>query len=129
MKEEKTKTGKPKARRRRYDSAWKTVIRFLLKQFLEFFFPVIHDAIDFDKEVTFLDKELKEINPNSNMGDREADALVKVHLKDGTTQYICLVAHIEVQGDLRSDLMERIFVYFYRIFDKEKGGCWICIHE
>jgi hypothetical protein len=59
MKEEKTKTVKPKARRRQYDSAWKSVIRLLLKQFLEFFFPVIHDAIDFDKEIVFLDKEVR----------------------------------------------------------------------
>jgi hypothetical protein len=103
-----------------YDSAWKKVIRNLLKDFLQFFFTDIHDAIDFSKKVTFLDKELKEIDPDSNQGDRVADVLVKVHLKDGSTKYICIIAHIEVQSDPGLNFEERMFIYYYRAFDKEK---------
>ncbi|MCP4148802.1 MAG: hypothetical protein GY757_13735, partial [bacterium] len=66
------KTEPPKSK---YDSAWKKVIRELFEDFLAFFFPKIHDAIDFTKEVEFLDKELKEIDPDSSLGDRVADVL------------------------------------------------------
>jgi predicted transposase/invertase (TIGR01784 family) len=102
----------------KYDSAWKEVTRKLFKDFLEFFFPVIHDAIDFTKKIEFLDKELSEIAPDSNVGDRVADVLVKVHLKDGTERYVCIIIHIEIQGQTQGNFMERMFIYFYRAFDK-----------
>jgi hypothetical protein len=105
---------------RKYDSAWKKVIQKLFKDFLEFFFPDIHQAIDFSKEILFLDKELKEIDPDSTIGDRVADVLAKVHLKDGTIKYIGIIIHIEVQGEPRTNFMERMFIYYYRAFDKEK---------
>ncbi len=67
----KSKTGaRPRSK---YDSAWKTVIKKLFEDFLEFFYPEIHAAIDFSKEFTFLDKELNEILADSNLGDRVAD--------------------------------------------------------
>ncbi|MGE5342803.1 MAG: hypothetical protein ACM3SY_15120, partial [Candidatus Omnitrophota bacterium] len=103
-----------------YDSAWKEVLKKLFKDCFEFFFPEIHDAIDFTKEITFLDKELNEIQPDSSQGDREADILAKVHLRDGSINYICLIIHVEVQSQERSDFMERMFIYYYRAFDKEK---------
>ena len=121
MRMKKTKIiGQTKTRKPKYDSAWKTVIKSLFKDFLEFFFPDIYQAIDFTKEVAFLDKELMEIDPNSTMGDRIADVLVKVNLKDGSIQYISIIIHVEVQGQPRSDFMERMFIYYYRAFDKEK---------
>jgi hypothetical protein len=110
------KNDEPKSK---YDSAWKKVIKKLFKDFLEFFYPEIYRAIDFTKEITFLDNELKEIIPDSNLGDRVADVLVKVHLRDGQATYICIIIHIEVQGDPQSDFMHRMFIYYYRIFDKE----------
>ncbi len=118
--EKKKITTKKEAEKSKYDSAWKKVIKQLFKDFLEFFFTDIHNVIDFNKEIIFLDKELKEIDPDSTLGDRVADVLVKVHLKDGSTSYICIIIHIEVQGEPRSNFMERMFIYFYRAFDKEK---------
>ncbi len=118
--EKKKITRKKEAEKSKYDSAWKKVIKQLFKDFLEFFFTDIHNVIDFSKEIIFLDKELKEIDPDSILGDRVADVLVKVHLKDGSTSYICIIIHIEVQGEPRSNFMERMFIYFYRAFDKEK---------
>ncbi|MCP4150351.1 MAG: hypothetical protein GY757_21565 [bacterium] len=111
---------KKEPQKSKYDSAWKKVIRELFKDFFEFFFPEIHNAIDFTKEVEFLDKELKEIDPDSSLGDRVADVLVKVHLKDKSTKYIGIITHVEVHGDPRSDFMERMFIYYYRAADKEK---------
>ncbi len=62
----KTTTGKKKAQKRKLDSAWKEIIKKLFNDFLKFFFPDIYQAIDFTKEIIFLDKDLKEIEPDSN---------------------------------------------------------------
>ncbi len=105
--------------RNRYDSAWKKVIHELFKDFLQFFFPEIHDAIDFSKKITFLDNELKEIIPDSNIGDKIADVVVKVHLLNGSLQYLGIIIHMEVQGDPRSEFMHRMFIYYYRTVDRE----------
>ena len=123
-----TKKEKPVATspvsRNKYDSAWKHIIRSLFKDFLEFLYPEIHETIDFSKKITFLDKELHDIQAGSPLGDRVADMLVRVHLKegysDGGTQLIRIIAHIEVQGNALTELTERMFIYFYRAYDKEK---------
>jgi predicted transposase/invertase (TIGR01784 family) len=112
----KKKTGK--AKRRKYDSAWKEVIEKLFEQFLEFFFPDLHAAIDFSKKIEFLDTGMRPIAPFSDMGDRTSDVLVKVHLKDGTYRYICIFIHIEVQGQPLANFMEKMYIYNYRTFDK-----------
>jgi hypothetical protein len=59
---------KQEAEKSKYDSAWKKVIQILFKDFLEFFFPDIYQVIDFTREINFLDKELKEIAPDSSIG-------------------------------------------------------------
>lgn len=107
-----------KARRRNYDSAWKEVIEKLFENFLGFFFPGFHRAIDFSKKVDFLDTGMRPILPFNKEGDIAADVLVKVHLKNGTYTYICIFIHIEVQGQPLPDFMERMYIYNYRIFDK-----------
>ncbi len=109
-----------KEEKSKYDSAWKKVIKQLFKDFLLFFFPEIYHAIDLSKPIIFLDHELKEIYPDSGLGDRDADVLVKVHLKDNRISYIAVYIHIEVQGQQRPDFMERIFIYLYRAFDIRK---------
>jgi hypothetical protein len=117
-------TGKRKPKKKdemsQYDSAWKKVIKQLFKDFLLFFFPDIYHAVDFEKEIIFLDHELKEISPDSAMGNRDADVLVKVHLKDNSIKYIAIYIHIEVQSQPRPNFIERIFIYFYRAIDIKK---------
>ena len=117
-------TGKKKPKKKdemsQYDSAWKKVIKQLFKDFLLFFFPDIYHAVDFEKEIIFLDHELKEISPDSAIGNRDADVLVKVHLKDSSIKYIAIYIHIEVQSQQRPNFMERVFIYFYRAKDIKK---------
>ncbi|HLP57398.1 MAG TPA: hypothetical protein VK186_01145 [Candidatus Deferrimicrobium sp.] len=121
------KTGKEKAsgkksvkkkRPSKYDAAWKNFIKKHFKDFLEFFFPDIHNDIDFARKPEFLDKELSTIEPDSKMGDRSADLLAKVFLKSGDPKFICLLIHVEVQGQKDPHLMRRMFIYYYRIFDR-----------
>jgi len=114
----KTRKKAGKTKRRKYDSAWKEVIEKLFEQFLEFFFPELHAAIDFGKKIEFLDTGMRPIDPFSDMGDRASDVLVKVHLKDGTYSYIFLFIHFEVQGQPLAHFMQKMYIYNYRTFDK-----------
>jgi len=122
-KQDKTKK-KTRARHSKYDSAWKEVIENFFKFFLEFFFPEMHDKIDFTRKIEFLNTGLRSITASSDLGDRVSDVLVKVYLKDGTPRYICILIHIEIQGQPRVDFMERMYIFNYRTFDKriEEGA-------
>jgi len=61
-------------------------------------------------------KELQQIVQDAELGKRLADKLVKVWRKDGDDAWV--LAHVEVQGQERSDFAKRMFVYNYRIFDR-----------
>jgi hypothetical protein len=101
------------------------VIERLFEPFTGFFFPDIHQDIDFSKGIEILDSELRDITPYGNVGKRYADELVKVYLKDGTPACVWVFIHIEVQGkkEKRGLFPERAYIYNYRIYDKniEKG--------
>jgi hypothetical protein len=43
------------------DSSWRKILDKLLPEFLAFYFPEIHAAIDFSKGFVFPDKELQKI--------------------------------------------------------------------
>lgn len=66
---------------------------------------------------------IRRFHPGSKTGGRRADAVIKVRLKDGSQQCICIYIHIEVQGEKDPDFVVRIYVYNYRIFDfyKDEG--------
>jgi hypothetical protein len=53
---------------------------------------------------------------DSEEGKRYVDKLVKVYLKDGKDKWVLI--HIEVQGYRDTEFSERMFKYFYRIYDK-----------
>ena len=65
-----------------YDSPWKTIIGKFFPQFMLFFFPKVHDAIDWNRGWEVLDKELQKIVKDSKQGRRYADKLVKVLRND-----------------------------------------------
>jgi len=101
--------------RNEYDRHWKRVIHSLFEDFVAFFSPGLYEMIDWDKPPDDLDKEFQKLNPDGKSRDREADGLFKVYLKDGSEQWI--LVHIEVQGWKDTGFAERMFQYFYRIFD------------
>jgi hypothetical protein len=99
------------------DSSWRKILDTLLPEFLAFYFPDIHQAIDFEKGFEFLDKELQKILPkDDDSGKRVVDKLVKVFLRDGSEKW--LLIHIEVQGYRETDFPKRIYQCNYRIFDR-----------
>ena len=103
---------------RYFDELWKTVIEKLFRNFLFMFLPELGAMVDFSCGYTFLDKELQKISLPLRKGKMFVDKLVKVYLKNGEEKWILF--HIEVQGQYASDFNERMFIYFYRIFDKYK---------
>jgi hypothetical protein len=87
-----------------------------LAPFLAFFFPTIHEGIDWPRGYQSLDKELQQIIRGARVGRRLADKLFKVWRKNG--QEAWLLIHIEVQGRREQTFPERMFVYNYRIYDR-----------
>jgi len=98
------------------DGLWKKVIGDLFEDFLLFFAPELHEAVDFSKKPDFLQQELFKEILEGKKGTNYADQIVKVHLKDGEEKWI--LVHIEVEGSADDDFSKRMFRYFYRIFDK-----------
>lgn len=88
----------------------------LFEDFIAFFFPRIHQDVDWFRGYQFLDQELRKILKGSATNKRIVDKLVKVFLKDGAEKW--LLIHIEIQSYPERKFPERMFVYNYRIFDK-----------
>mgnify|MGYP001010569371 FL=1 len=99
-----------------FDEIWKEIIEKLFKQFTCFYMPDLAIDIDFTEGYTFLEKELQTIAPKSKDTKRFVDKLVKVSLKNGQEQWI--IVHLEVQFSKQKEFPERMFRYFYRIYDK-----------
>lgn len=98
------------------DGLWKKVIGNLFEEFLLFFTPQLHESIDFSVAPDFLDKELFQEVMGRQKGRRFADRLSKVRLINGETRWILI--HIEIQSENERGFPERMFQYFYRIFDQ-----------
>ncbi|MEI7696003.1 MAG: cytosolic protein [Chlorobium sp.] len=102
----------------RYDSPWKEAIENYLPEFMAFYFPQAHARIDWSKEYIFLDKELRAVVQDAELGTRFVDKLVRVTELGGVESWIYI--HVEVQGTKQTEFAERMFVYNYRIFDRYK---------
>lgn len=100
------------------DSPWKEALELFLAPFLAFFFPPVHDGIDWTEGYVSLDQELQQLMADARLRRRLADKLFKVWRKDGSEAW--LLIHIEVQGKKDQDFPERMFIYGYRIFDRHR---------
>ena len=103
---------------RKEDILWKGIIEEIFVDFIHFIHPGIDRLLDFSKGYTFLDKELEQVFPpeNEEFKSRYVDKLVKMYTLQGAEEWVLL--HIEVQGQYTADFGQRMFTYFYRIFDK-----------
>jgi hypothetical protein len=105
----------PKPDRRDNDSPWKETLQHFLQAVVGFFFPALHDAIDWSKGYTALDKEFQQIVAKAKTGRSLADKLFKVWLRSG--KEIWLLVHVEVQGQVDRGFGRRMFRYNVRCFD------------
>ncbi len=118
------------------DTAWKEILRLHLKDFVEFFWDEAFRDIDWKKPHELLEQELMTlgIKDKEGIGKRFVDKLFKVFLKNGQEQWILL--HVEIQHSNDESFSNRMFTYFYRIFDRynkdiasmavlaDKDKCW-----
>src|SRR4051812_4317263 len=104
--------------RRKNDILWKGVMEVIFDDLLRFIFPDADQIVDMGRGFEFLDKELNEMYPESDKASdtRFVDKLIKVFLRDGHQEWFLI--HIEVQGYPDKMFPERMFRYYYRIFDK-----------
>ncbi|MGK7875401.1 MAG: transposase [Xenococcaceae cyanobacterium] len=97
-----------------YDNPWKVALAIYFKSSIAFFFPDIYEGIDWTKPHEFLDTELQQVMRSDEIGQREADKLVKVWLLNGEETWVLI--HLEVQSQYQSNFAERMYVYNSRIF-------------
>jgi len=100
-----------------YDSPWKEGMELYFKELMQFFFPDIAARIAWDKGYQFLDKELQQVVRDAEIGRRHADKLVRVWSLEDEPFHVMI--HIEVQSDKDRDFPLRMYIYNYRIFDKQ----------
>ncbi|UXE59077.1 MAG: DUF4351 domain-containing protein [Woronichinia naegeliana WA131] len=99
-----------------YDSPWKEALTRYLPEFLDFYFPLAHQAINWTQPHTFLDQELAQIVRDSELGKRRIDCLVQVTTRTLEIEWVYI--HIEVQSQVDSNFAERLFTYNYRLYDR-----------
>ena len=99
-----------------FDSPWKTLLERYFPDFIAWFFPPIAAEIDWERGYVFLDKELQKITRRAKEKRRYADKLVKVWRRNGEETWV--LVHVEIQAGYESDFAERMFVYYYRLFDR-----------
>jgi hypothetical protein len=99
-----------------YDNPWKLMLESYFREFVAFFFPQVHDQIDWERQYESLDKEFQQVVRDAELGKRLVDKLVKVWLRNG--EEIWVLAHIEIQNQPETGFSERVYVYNYRIYDR-----------
>jgi hypothetical protein len=99
-----------------FDAPWKTVLDVYFQDFMAFCWPEKYNEIDWSKGYKTLDKELIKLARNVSIGNRVADKLIEVYLKNGEKQ--CILIHIEIHGRSEKNFGERMLVYRYRARDK-----------
>lgn len=77
-----------------FDSPWKEILEVYFQDFMQFFFPQIHDDIDWSRGYDFLDQELQQVVRDAELGKRLTDKLVKVWKLSGEETWV--LAHIEI---------------------------------
>jgi hypothetical protein len=99
-----------------FDSPWKEILEELLELCFALLFPGAHAQINWNRRAEFMDKELQQLFPQSEVGRRYVDKLVKVWRKSG--EPLCILIHIEVQTQREVEFPQRMFEYNYRAFDR-----------
>jgi len=97
------------------DTPWKNILGEYFRPFMELCLSPLSQQIDWERGYESLDKELNKAVRYSKTGNRRADKLIKVWLKDN--QEIWILFHVEVQGYYELEFPERMYIYNYRLRD------------
>ena len=99
-----------------YDELWKDAVENLFPYFIKLIAPDFFSYINWSKPISFLDQELHQISPRSEETKRFIDRLVRVWMLNGEERWVLI--HVEIQGYRETEFSRRMFIYFYRIYDK-----------
>jgi len=104
--------------RQKDDYLWKGVLEDVLDDFLRFIHPNADQVFDLGRGFRFLDKELEQLFPPQGdvYSPKVVDKLAQVYTREGKEEWVLL--HVEVQKAYQQDFPQRMFTYYYRIFDK-----------
>ncbi len=102
----------------RQDILWKGLLEDVFADFLELLYPDVWSVLDKQRGFTFLEQELEQVFPpgDDQFSPKVVDKLVRAYTLEGREEWILI--HIEVQHQYRRNFSERMFVYFFRLFDK-----------
>jgi hypothetical protein len=103
-----------------FDAPWKIAVERFLQPLLQLCFPAVHAPIDWQHPPEFLDTELQQLGPEHEQGSRTVDKLVKVRRLDGQEQWLFI--HLEIQAQPDPQFPQRMWVYYYRLYDKHGPG-------
>ena len=100
------------------DYLWKGVLEDIFDDFLRFMHPNADEIFDFERGITFLDKELEQLFPpeGDEFAVKVVDKLAKLYTREGAEEWVLI--HCEVQAKYSDDFPLRMYTYCYRIFDK-----------
>ena len=99
-----------------HDSPWKEAIEGAFPEFMAFYFPAAHVAIDWARTHTFLNQELRKVVRDAASGKKFVDVLVRVTGLDEAERL--LYVHVEVQTQRDEDFARRMFTYHHRLLDR-----------
>jgi hypothetical protein len=99
-----------------YDNPWQEVLERYFRECLALFLPQAHEEIDWTRAPVFLDKELRQVTPDAELGLRRVDKLARVWRRDGAEAWVLI--HVEVQSQAEAEFAERMYVYNYRLYDR-----------
>ncbi len=99
-----------------FDSPWKEALEEYLADCFALLFPQIADEIDWEHAPEFLENELRQVMYDAELGPSRVDMLARVWLRDGRDVWI--LVHVEVQGQEDTRFAQRMFGYFYRLYDR-----------
>ena len=99
-----------------FDGPWKEALEWFFPAFLAFFFPDIHDHIDWTHDPEFLDKELQRLAPEAETGRGTVDKLVRVRLRNGADAWLFI--HVEIQSQPEAEFAARMYRYNHRLADR-----------
>ena len=98
-----------------YDSPWKEISGRFFPELVDFFAPDLHAIIDWPAGYELLEQELREMLRDAEAGPRRVDKVVKVRTIAGRPLY--LVLHVEIQASREAGFPQRMFIYYYRLYD------------
>lgn len=96
----------------KHDQLYKELINTFFKEFLEAFFPDVHEHLDFQTIKPISEEVYTDILKGEN---RRLDIVVETKLRNTD---VVIIVHIEPQSYVQKDFHERMFRYFSLLYNK-----------